>query len=113
MPRLARLAPLVLALPALAATAACRDERTPTPEPSSPAGSATPAASGARGLGTASGVPTSGGGAVVTQGGVMPKVGDAAPAFKARDHTGTMRSLADYRGKRVVLWFYPKASTGG
>ena len=45
--------------------------------------------------------------------GTMPKVGERAPDFKARDHTGQVRALADYRGKRVVLWFYPKASTGG
>ena len=30
-----------------------------------------------------------------------------------RDHTGATRSLSDYRGKTVVLWFYPKADTPG
>ena len=29
------------------------------------------------------------------------------------DHTGNERSLADFAGKRVVLWFYPKADTPG
>jgi peroxiredoxin Q/BCP len=38
-------------------------------------------------------------------------VGTLAPAFEVRDHTGVVRRLADYRGKRVILWFYPKAST--
>jgi peroxiredoxin len=29
------------------------------------------------------------------------------------DHMGNERSLADFAGKRVVLWFYPKADTPG
>ena len=40
-------------------------------------------------------------------------VGKPAPAFRLKDHTGQERALADFRGKRVVLWFYPKANTGG
>lgn len=40
-------------------------------------------------------------------------IGKPAPAFRLKDHTGKERSLADYKGSRVVLWFYPKASTGG
>jgi len=43
----------------------------------------------------------------------MPKVGDAAPDFEAYDHTGKPRRLSDYRGKNVVLWFYPAADTPG
>ena len=39
--------------------------------------------------------------------------GDDAPGFSLPDHTGTVRSLSDYRGKTVVLWFYPKARTPG
>jgi peroxiredoxin Q/BCP len=39
--------------------------------------------------------------------------GTIAPAFEVIDHEGKLRRLADYRGKRVVLWFYPKASTSG
>ena len=39
--------------------------------------------------------------------------GDDAPAFSLPDHTGAVRSLSDYRGKTVVLWFYPKARTPG
>jgi thioredoxin-dependent peroxiredoxin len=43
----------------------------------------------------------------------MLKVGDPVPAFRLKDHTGKDRTLAEFRGKRVVLWFYPKANTGG
>jgi peroxiredoxin Q/BCP len=40
-------------------------------------------------------------------------VGDPAPDFTVSDHTGKTRRLSDYRGKTVVLWFYPKADTPG
>ena len=43
----------------------------------------------------------------------MLKPGDAAPAFKVSDHTGKERTLAEFKGKRVVLWFFPKADTPG
>jgi len=43
----------------------------------------------------------------------MQKVGDPAPDFRVRDHTGVERRLSDYRGKTVVLWFYPMADTPG
>jgi peroxiredoxin Q/BCP len=43
----------------------------------------------------------------------MLKVGDPAPAFELPDHLGRTVKLADYRGQRVVLWFYPKADTPG
>ena len=39
--------------------------------------------------------------------------GDKAPAFKVKDHHGKDVSLSDFSGKRVVLWFYPKADTPG
>jgi thioredoxin-dependent peroxiredoxin len=39
--------------------------------------------------------------------------GDRAPEFSLPDHTGTIRNLSDYRGRVVVLWFYPKARTPG
>jgi thioredoxin-dependent peroxiredoxin len=42
-----------------------------------------------------------------------PKAGDAAPAFTLPDQTGKTRSLADYRGKWLVLYFYPKDDTPG
>ena len=43
----------------------------------------------------------------------MQKVGDPAPDFEATDHTGKRQRLADYRGRNVVLWFYPAADTPG
>lgn len=43
----------------------------------------------------------------------MLKVGNKAPAFKAKDQDGNPVSLGDFKGKRVVLWFYPKDDTPG
>ena len=40
-------------------------------------------------------------------------VGDPAPAFEAPDQEGTLRRLVDLRGRRVVLYFYPKDFTPG
>ncbi|MCV7383183.1 thioredoxin-dependent thiol peroxidase [Mycolicibacter longobardus] len=39
--------------------------------------------------------------------------GDKAPAFSLPDADGNIVSLADYRGRRVVVYFYPAASTPG
>ncbi len=36
-----------------------------------------------------------------------------APAFTLPDQDGIKRSLKDYSGGKVVLFFYPKANTGG
>ena len=36
-----------------------------------------------------------------------------APGFSVKDHNGNTVSLADFNGKKVVLWFYPKADTPG
>ena len=36
-----------------------------------------------------------------------------APAFSLADENGTIHNLADYRGKAVVLYFYPKDDTPG
>jgi thioredoxin-dependent peroxiredoxin len=41
------------------------------------------------------------------------KTGDPAPAFKASTNGGGVVSLADFKGKYVVLYFYPKDSTPG
>ncbi len=41
------------------------------------------------------------------------KVGDKAPDFRLKTDSGSEISLSSYRGKRVVLYFYPKASTPG
>lgn len=47
--------------------------------------------------------------------GPMPllNTGDVAPDFVATAHTGQTVRLSDYRGRNVVLWFYPKADTPG
>lgn len=39
--------------------------------------------------------------------------GDPAPDFALPDHTGMVRRLSEFRGRPVVLWFYPKARTPG
>jgi peroxiredoxin Q/BCP len=39
--------------------------------------------------------------------------GDAAPDFTLTDQSGTRLSLSDYRGRKVLLYFYPKADTPG
>ena len=41
------------------------------------------------------------------------KIGDTAPDFNCEDQDGNMIQLADYKGKKLVLFFYPKASTPG
>lgn len=39
--------------------------------------------------------------------------GDKAPDFKIPDQDGQIRSLKDYKGKKLVLFFYPKDNTSG
>lgn len=41
------------------------------------------------------------------------EVGQDAPEFSVPDETGQTRTLSEFRGRKVVLWFYPKASTPG
>ncbi len=41
------------------------------------------------------------------------KPGDTAPDFETRDQAGKPVHLSDYRGKKVVLYFYPKDDTSG
>ncbi|MFN2147360.1 MAG: thioredoxin-dependent thiol peroxidase [Anaerolineales bacterium] len=43
----------------------------------------------------------------------MPRAGQKAPDFKVFNDQGEMVSLSDYRGKDIVLYFYPKADTPG
>jgi peroxiredoxin Q/BCP len=43
----------------------------------------------------------------------MLKPGDMSPAFEVKDQDGKTVKLSDFQGKRVVLWFYPKADTPG
>jgi thioredoxin-dependent peroxiredoxin len=42
-----------------------------------------------------------------------PAVGQPAPAFKLQDQAGKWHTLADYKGKWVALYFYPKDDTPG
>lgn len=41
------------------------------------------------------------------------KKGDNAPQFSALDQDGKTHQLTDYRGKKLVVFFYPKANTPG
>lgn len=41
------------------------------------------------------------------------KKGDKAPNFSAKDQDGNTHTLADYKGKKLVVFFYPKANTPG
>ena len=41
------------------------------------------------------------------------EVGSFAPAFTLPDENGKVHSLVDYRGRKVVLYFYPKDDTSG
>lgn len=41
------------------------------------------------------------------------EAGDDAPAFELEDHTGATVGLGDFRGRHLVLYFYPKAFTPG
>ena len=41
------------------------------------------------------------------------KTGDNAPNFSAKDQDGNTHELKDYSGKKLVVFFYPKASTPG
>ena len=43
----------------------------------------------------------------------MPNEGEKAPEFTLLDDTGQKVSLKDFRGKNVVLYFFPKAMTPG
>jgi thioredoxin-dependent peroxiredoxin len=43
----------------------------------------------------------------------MLKTGDKAPDFRLKTDEGATLSLSDFRGRRVVLFFFPKANTPG
>jgi peroxiredoxin Q/BCP len=43
----------------------------------------------------------------------MLEIGTVAPGFTLPDQNGTTHSLSDYRGKKVILYFYPKDNTAG
>ncbi|MBD0831924.1 thioredoxin-dependent thiol peroxidase [Aestuariibaculum sediminum] len=41
------------------------------------------------------------------------KVGDTVPNFSSQDENGNIVTLNDYKGKKLIVFFYPKASTPG
>ena len=43
----------------------------------------------------------------------MLEVGTKAPAFSLPDQNGNVHTLEEYKGKKVVLYFYPKDNTSG
>jgi len=43
----------------------------------------------------------------------MLRVGDQAPGFRLKSDEGKDVALSDFLGKRVVLYFFPKANTPG
>src|SRR5579872_2884147 len=44
---------------------------------------------------------------------MMPKVGDNAPKFKTPDQNGETRTLKEFEGQNVLIYFYPKDFTTG
>ena len=49
----------------------------------------------------------------VASAGELPKLGEPAPAFALPDQNGKTRSLAEFRDRWLVLYFYPKDDTPG
>tara|TARA_B100000579_G_scaffold33544_1_gene23417 strand:+ start:186 stop:317 length:132 start_codon:yes stop_codon:yes gene_type:complete len=43
----------------------------------------------------------------------MLGVGSKAPEFELSDQDGNTVNITDFKGKKVLLWFFPKASTPG
>ena len=41
------------------------------------------------------------------------KVGDKVPNFSVSDDRGNIQKLSDYKGQKLVIFFYPKANTPG
>jgi len=56
---------------------------------------------------------TLGVGSFVSLSATPAEVGDTAPDFSLAGSDGRTHTLADYRGRHVVLAFFPKAFTGG
>jgi peroxiredoxin Q/BCP len=44
---------------------------------------------------------------------IMLEIGTKAPEFTLPDQNGEIHSLSEYRGKKVILYFYPKDNTSG
>ena len=51
--------------------------------------------------------------ALIKKGVTMLELGSEAPIFTLEDSDGQQVRLEDFRGKKVVLWFYPKDDTPG
>ena len=45
--------------------------------------------------------------------GVNLDIGTVAPNFELRDQDGVIHNLNDYKGKKLVIYFFPKAETPG
>ena len=43
----------------------------------------------------------------------LPRVGDSAPSFSLPDQNGTVRTLEEFRGRSIALYFYPRDDTPG
>ena len=43
----------------------------------------------------------------------MLEIGTKAPAFELPDQNGHIHTLEEYKGKKVILYFYPKDNTAG
>ena len=43
----------------------------------------------------------------------LRSAGETAPAFRLPNQDGIPRDLADFRGRYLLLWWYPKAGTPG
>jgi peroxiredoxin Q/BCP len=43
----------------------------------------------------------------------MPKIGELAPVFELLSDSGEKVKLSRFRGKKVILYFFPKAGTSG
>jgi len=41
------------------------------------------------------------------------RIGDAAPEHKVKSTSGKDVAIGDYKGKKIVLFFYPKDNTSG
>jgi len=41
------------------------------------------------------------------------KIGETAPNFNIKDQNDNERTLSDFKGNKILIWFYPKASTPG
>jgi len=40
-------------------------------------------------------------------------IGEQAPNFNLPNYNGEVISLSDFKGKNIILWFFPKANTPG